>query len=897
MNSPPEGEFVKWWDGDKEDTGGGVSDSGDFNESFHHPDFERYKVDELRINIRASAGGRSYSDDEGDNYNCVSAAEIHSVNVTTRDQFYTKDVDIRSDMPYGFMSDEERKEITVNFQNPANIQNITLIGHIGGGCRSSGWAGIMDITPVKDNGYFHNLERLEGNYSYDDDWMAKDLGRGTYNYRIDVSTGPVKIYKDEVSHCRYKIDHPRGDVDNWTMRRWRGYNAITYMLKDANNTGGHPSYCLEDWSNGKAQTVLEEDKNGSSEPHRQLKEVDIERKRQIAELNDNTSAYFEDTFTLHEHFVEEDSVRYQSKRNRSWKFSPWPAFVDESIIVDTSKDSEFFKDRYYNRTSNTWMKGGRSHIESFEVMKIWPTGNTWLRNNGEFFGGKNNIIESTVNAEDRMNGDQGWITLDSFNLDFRRRERMKISGEYYQGLPSTRSLENYRLVHRSSGEEILRYTDLNEEGSGYVEKSKIIKVPEVQPPGGVYELQMRADPDSSSVLLGVRDFRIEFDEDIGWNETKIFNMDLESGDNKLEFFTARSNVLEYGISWQECHNPLKNPSPSEGYLAKLETRLSVELNCDRNLEVRFYNANTDTLIGKETGMNNGDIARSDLLSLSLGREYRWYAEACDVSENACHRTPVYSFRVGKKPADINIPNFTQKDVVDVTRGMSKNIRDDDASPTGAKNALSKEPKSKGYHNKLEEQSDQLQPGAENRLDSRNITKWRDSRGSEKRADQWAITPNRKWAISNTGTPYPPWGSYYRDADAERPGPDSGSVRKESKVFGNSLAVVASRDVRDDVDGDGSKELVARKESGVWVDPDEWVKYDWYESRYEHPEGLGLFGETQATGQGQRLVGLNMDLTGRDSGFGVDDGSINGDTVALNDERVRKGDIYFRGETS
>ncbi|MFB6209013.1 MAG: hypothetical protein ABEJ56_02635, partial [Candidatus Nanohaloarchaea archaeon] len=96
------------------------------------------------------------------------------------------------------------------------------------------------------------------------------------------------------------------------------------------------------------------------------------------------------------------------------------------------------------------------------------------------------------------------------------------------------------------------------------------------------------------------------------------------------------------------------------------------------------------------------------------------------------------------------------------------------------------------------------------------------------------------------------------------------------------------------------ELVARKESGVWVDPDEWVGKGWGEpgGRYEYTKGgmFELFGTEQETGSGEKLVGLNLDITGRDSGFGVDDGSINGDTVALNDERVRKGDIYFRGET-
>ncbi|MFB6145941.1 MAG: hypothetical protein ABEJ99_05570 [Candidatus Nanohaloarchaea archaeon] len=214
-------------------------------------------------------------------------------------------------------------------------------------------------------------------------------------------------------------------------------------------------------------------------------------------------------------------------------------------------------------------------------------------------------------------------------------------------------------------------------------------------------------------------------------------------------------------------------------------------------------------------------------------------------------------------------------------------RDDDYQPLG----LNKNTNGmfSGYVNKLQDLSHQLDKDmTAKHYDLSKISIWEDSNGSVDSADQYAITKDPSWSISNRGVPYPPFSTYYRSDSARRTNPDSAGVGKQDKVFANSYAAVAGPGI------DGTKDLngnTITTGDGVWVDPDNLRKM-WNSNNGRNY--LWASGTANWTDQ----LDFRMDITGPDSGLGYD----TGDGAPLNRERTRSqdydvvyGDIYFQGE--
>jgi hypothetical protein len=172
----------------------------------------------------------------------------------------------------------------------------------------------------------------------------------------------------------------------------------------------------------------------------------------------------------------------------------------------------------------------------------------------------------------------------------------------------------------------------------------------------------------------------------------------------------------------------------------------------------------------------------------------------------------------------------------------------------------------GYHNRMQDSSDQLEPGA---ATERN---WNlsdvygvgytiyDSRDSTPGPDNWALTRYRNYSVDNRGRGYPPGtaertGCYYRPGVTPRTSIDNDSVSKKQKVFGNSFANAS------DYDGDSKIE-------GVWEDPDEVLP---------------------------SYSNFSCDITGPDKGYGYDTGPNDGEFHYKNNDRsthVVIGDIAY-----
>ncbi len=93
-------------------------------------------------------------------------------------------------------------------------------------------------------------------------------------------------------------------------------------------------------------------------------------------------------------------------------------------------------------------------------------------------------------------------------------------------------------------------------------------------------------------------------------------------------------------------NPM-NPFPSDGSTdISTSPTISVEVSDpdDDSMDVSFYDASDDTLIGTDTGVSSGSTASTSWTGLSTETTYSWYAVADDASESVNSTTYSFSTR-------------------------------------------------------------------------------------------------------------------------------------------------------------------------------------------------------------------------------------------------------------
>jgi hypothetical protein len=171
-------------------------------------------------------------------------------------------------------------------------------------------------------------------------------------------------------------------------------------------------------------------------------------------------------------------------------------------------------------------------------------------------------------------------------------------------------------------------------------------------------------------------------------------------------------------------------------------------------------------------------------------------------------------------------------------------RDDDFHPQGESSSSTIDPVFTGRINKIKSASDQLDPShPDYDILSMDSSDWYYStQVGEDEAVQYAYTQREDWVIDSTGVPYPPGGGSsaadYTTSDEASAGtyhhidqPSTklrssvyeGTILKNRKAHGNSIAVVASQDINS-----GSNENLdsnVQEGEGYWINPDD-IKTQW-----------------------------------------------------------------------
>jgi hypothetical protein len=537
--------------------------------------------------------------------------------------------------------------------------------------------------------------------------------------------------------------------------------------------------------------------------------------------------------------------------------------LDDTVLESIILDYKPAKCGIYDTNAYDEVDGCRKvvspiyNFKSFELNYIDPMGSTLVQVGERKFTGNTQTTSdyprTTVDA-----GDNSWKTTGiKFSVDLKGEfeemgfddpKRMILKGDYLADSPSGSYPEGYRWVDAGNhSENLTHYNSINSSKGPYVEKESDIDLESTDVEGGTYELLVKSSADNYPVDVGMRDFSVKTDQYLRYQDTETFYPQLDPGTNTLEIYTSNSNEVSYDLTWDECHDPIVGLEPgNNSYVQTTSPTLNATTGCPDLTNVTFRDARTDSIIQEYENVGNNEPLSAET-DLSIGETYEWYIRACD--QGVCHDTGTYTFTIGENPSTSSSDSSVTEEEI-TTKGLDTVIRDEDFNPFGKNNSVGT-PLSKGYINKLEEESDQLEDGmSTDTLQSYKDRIWVNSDGSNDSADQYAITKYRDWSISNRGKPYPPWNTYYRDTDNKRNTIDDSTVLKTQKVFANSLAVVAARDVNK------NGELIAQEGAGVWIDPDD-IRWTKTRGKYEYP------------GQWDELLRFKMDITGPDSGLGYD----------------------------
>ncbi|MFB6214128.1 MAG: hypothetical protein ABEJ07_06225 [Candidatus Nanohaloarchaea archaeon] len=539
-------------------------------------------------------------------------------------------------------------------------------------------------------------------------------------------------------------------------------------------------------------------------------------------------------------------------------------------------------------------------LQRFLAAQKVGKGQLYLNVNGTAYTGRAKANDRRTNLT--LFGTTNWTdTNKTINLDIDETRHMVIEGKYYADSPASRTPEHYRWKNKADNFTLVTYGGFDSGSGNYHTRRSTLYPRRNDMPSGTYELQVKSTASSYPVKFEQTNFTVHKDSFVANGNSITFAPEFTLGANKVSVFPPMFH-FNYTASWTECHKPdyssaSSNSSmkPADGANVMTRTpKLNVTNYCKSIDTVTFRDGNSDTVIARFEDVKYGEQLVTET-SVSLGDTYRWYVRFCD--QGVCYDTELREFVVGESDNDVGI--VTEDDLSSQGEGLRGVVRDEDFHPLGTDSKPGDvSPLSEGYVNKLEEQSDQLEPGMgldtygmPDISDRNTVSIWSNSNGSWKAADQWSISPYRNWSISNRGKPYPPWDAYYRDAGSERISTDSKTVSKTSKIFANSLAVVAQKDITEDGD------FVAQKGAGVWIDPDMIGPESSFTQKYV-PSDQNWY----------QLLDFDNDLTGPDSGLGYDEGDgADTDIIApspdpggeLDDPArgVVKADILFQGEGS
>ncbi|MFB6144450.1 MAG: hypothetical protein ABEJ98_04025 [Candidatus Nanohaloarchaea archaeon] len=167
--------------------------------------------------------------------------------------------------------------------------------------------------------------------------------------------------------------------------------------------------------------------------------------------------------------------------------------------------------------------------------------------------------------------------------------------------------------------------------------------------------------------------------EINWDSDGTINLTVwnETGTQLSQLSTTDTSFTSGGIGWKgksatsnalipdylrilTGNNPPgapSNPSPADGS-EEVSTSLNLTVNVSDNdgdfLDVKFYNASSDSLIGTDKQVATGSKAEVQWKNLQKGTTYKWYAVADD--DTASTQSSTWNFTTQSNPA----PQITAK---------------------------------------------------------------------------------------------------------------------------------------------------------------------------------------------------------------------------------------------
>jgi alpha-glucosidase len=121
-------------------------------------------------------------------------------------------------------------------------------------------------------------------------------------------------------------------------------------------------------------------------------------------------------------------------------------------------------------------------------------------------------------------------------------------------------------------------------------------------------------------------------------ENNILSINLEDVNN----IDDSNTVVEIFSDYDNRFELISPSNYEEDVLNYPELKIRVRDDNYENLDVYFYNADTNTLIGKDLNVEHGEIATSNWLGLEFDTNYSWYIKT--ISNNVSNTSEIFNFK-------------------------------------------------------------------------------------------------------------------------------------------------------------------------------------------------------------------------------------------------------------
>jgi len=343
-------------------------------------------------------------------------------------------------------------------------------------------------------------------------------------------------------------------------------------------------------------------------------------------------------------------IHHDTGEDAEFDHKYWRDSTEETSIVIEDLDHNFDHHLLVSVVNDLGLTNTSAEHVSFEFEGTIPL---------EFDG-----LQSTYVNHSEMRVGLAWYEVDhqceaiSYNIYHSRKEDMSFEDP----IESTDQTEKQILVSEIGKHYFAVRAEDNERNEDDNEEVKMVEVRDTKPPEVHITSPLEGETLGHTVVVewnasdnnsGISTYWIKRDDE-NWNQVEKQNYtfhNIPEGERTLTVKavdnhnnSATDSVGLYVLGKTRPEIDFSSPSPfdgSTGVSTDIELSVDVEYEDERYLDIAFYNAEGNELIGKDEGISNGETASVEWKGLNPNTTYEWYVEADDGEYSS--RSTIWNF--------------------------------------------------------------------------------------------------------------------------------------------------------------------------------------------------------------------------------------------------------------